>query len=206
MPAETVALLATEGYGWDMREDIDKVLIYLGRLTGQIPALQLIIGYLLSDPSRITFVDSFGSQSDLSMAISAHRRIELPMAPWMGYIRGVPMPDALSWIQAARSMGGPINVRVSSDDPMVRQLLNPLIMPQRQRQERIMMGERMSQLRQELDRALDLYNEVRHLMEVDQERRDELEKFLSMAETEMHNMGRELTQIKDRLNDGPPQK
>lgn len=200
----SVALPGGEAYGGDMREEIDKLLIYIGRLAGQVPVLQVIVGYLLSDPSRIRFVDTLESNRDLAMAVSVHRRIELPVAPWQGYIRNVPVPDPLTWIQAARAMGGEIAVRVSSDDPIVVQLLSPLVAPERARQERLVMEDRMQNLRQELDRALDLYNEVRHLMGIDQERHQELEKFLAMAEAEMQNMGRELGQIKQRIEGSPP--
>ncbi|MCY0898420.1 MAG: hypothetical protein OWU33_05700 [Firmicutes bacterium] len=185
-----------------MREEIDKLLIYLARLTGQVAPLQIILGYLLSDPTRVRFVPSLDRDRELAMAISAHRRIELPMAPWQGYIRGVPVPDPVTWIQAARAIRGEIAVRVSSDDPIVLQLLNPLLAPERERHERVLMEDRMQNLRQELDRALDLYNEVRHLMEIDQERHQELEKFLSMAEREMQQMGQELAQLKQRMNQG----
>lgn len=199
-----VAMTAGERYGEGMREDIDKLLIYLGRITGQIPALQMVIGYLMADPSRVRFVDSLDRGPELTMAISAHRRIELPISPWQGYIRGVPVPDPLTWIQAARSIRGDIAIRLSSDDPLVFQLVTPLIAPDRVRHERILMGDRMHNLRKELDRALDLYNEVRHLMEIDQERHKELEQFLSMAEREMHNMGRELSHLKQRMDGEVP--
>lgn len=191
-----------EAYGLSMREEIDKLLIYLGRLTHQVPALQVIVGYLMADPSRVRFVDSLDQNRHLAMALAIYRRIEIPLAPWQGYIRNVPVPDALTWIQAARGIGGEITIRVSSDDPLVLQLLNPLVAPERLRHDRVVMVDRMQSLRQELDRALDLYNEVRHLMEIDHERQQELEKFLAMAETEMQNMGRELTQIKGRMS--PP--
>lgn len=193
-----------EGYGLIMREQIDKLLIYLGRLTGQVPVLQVIVGYLMADPSRVRFVDSLDHNRQLAMVLSVHRRIELPMAPWQGYIRGVPVPDALTWIQAARGIGGEIAVRVSSDDPLVRQMLNPLVAPERNRQEKLVMTERMQSLRVELDRTLDLYNEVRQLMEIDQERHQELEKFLTMAESEMQHMGRELSHIKERMSSEGP--
>ena len=183
-----------------MREQIDKLLIYLGRLTSQVPVLQIILGYLLADPSRIYFVDTLGQDRPLAMAMAVHRRIELPVAPWQGYIRGVPLPDALAWIQAARGMGGDIAIRLSSDDPLLMRLLAPLVAADRERHERVVMENRMQNLRRELDRALDLYNEVRHLMEVDQDRQQELEKFLGMAESEMQNMGRELTEIKQRMS------
>lgn len=187
-----------------MREQIDKLLIYIGRLAGHVPVLQLVVGYLLSDPSRVRLVDSLDAGSQLGMVISVHRRIELPMAPWQGYIRGVPVPDALTWIQAARSIGGDIAIRLSSDDPIILQLVAPLVTPERERRDRRIMEDRMQNLRQELDRALDLYNEVRHLMEIDQDRQQELEKFLTMAENEMQNMGRELTHIKERMQGNSP--
>lgn len=186
-----------------MREEIEKLLIYLGRSTAQVPALQMVIGYLMSDPSRVRFVATLDQGRELAMAVSAHRRIELPLAPWQGYIRGVPVPDPLTWIQAARTVSGEIAVRVSSDDALVLQLLNSLVAPERARQERVQVQDRMQNLRVELDRALDLYNEVRHLMEIDQDRHQELEKFLSMAETEMQNMGRELAHLKQRMTDRP---
>jgi hypothetical protein len=40
-------------------------------------------------------------------------------------------------------------------------------------------------------------------MEIDQERQQELEKFLAMAESEMQNMGRELAQIKEHMQGEP---
>lgn len=187
-----------------MREDVEKLLIYLGRITVQIPALQLIIGYLLSDPPRVRFVASLDQGLELSMVIAAYRRIEVPMSPWQGYIRGVPVPDPLTWIQASRSLRTDMAIRLSSDDPLVLQMLNRLIAPDRERHQRVVVEDRIQNLRTELDRALDLYNEVRHLMEIDQERHDELERFLGMAESEMQNMGRELKNLKQRVDGDIP--
>ena len=187
-----------------MREETDKLLIYLGRLTGQVPALQMILGYLMADPGRVRLVDALPKDAELAMSISAHRRIELPISPWQGFIRGVPVPDPVTWIQAGRAIRSDIWVRLSSDDPVVMQLVKPLIAPAKEERERRVMEERVKNLRQELDRTLDLYNEVRHLMEIDQERHHELENFLTMAETEMQNMGRELTQLKSRMEGEPP--
>lgn len=195
-----VAIARHTRYGGTMREETDKLLMYLSRITGQVPVLQMVLGYLLADPGRVRFVADLGS-ADLGMTISAHRRIELPISPWQGYIKGVPVPDPVTWIHAARNVRGDIAIRLSSDDPVVTQLLHPMLAPERQRRARVQMEDRMQNLRQELDRTLDLYSEVRHLMGVDQERYQELEQFLGMAETEMQNMGRELAQLKERIED-----
>lgn len=198
-----VALPRTPRYGEHMREDIDRLLTYLGRLTARVPSLQMILGFLMANPGRVRFVASLDPEAELAMAIAAHRRIELPISPWQGYIRGVPVPDPVTWIQAARSVGGDIHIRLSSDDPLVVQLLNPVIAPDQERRERRAIESRMQNLRQELDRTLDLYSEVRHLMEIDHERHQELEQFLTMAETEMQNMGRELSHLKERIDENP---
>lgn len=183
-----------------MREDIEKVLIFLGRMAIQIPAVQVIVGYLLADPGRVRFVRAVREDHPLAMAISVHRRIEIPLVPWQGYIRGVPVPDPISWIQASRGLkGSEVAVRISTDDVTLVQLLTPLLAKESPEENRAAVEGRMNRLRTELDRVLDLYNEVRHLMEVDQERQAELEKFLAMAESEMKTMGQELKTLKKRL-------
>ncbi|AEJ38586.1 hypothetical protein TPY_0384 [Sulfobacillus acidophilus TPY] len=184
-----------------MREQVERLLIYLGRTTMHLSWLQLIIGYLLSDPGRVRFVPSLDGTPELAMMISAHRRIEVPGPPWQGYVRGVPVPDPLTWIQVAKSMTVPIDVRLSSDDPILLQMLTPLVAPVARQHERLEVEERMQSLRTELDRALDLYNEVRHIMEVDHERHQELEKFLGLAEAEMQKMGQELKRLKSRMDE-----
>lgn len=184
-----------------MKEQVERLLVYLGRLTIQVPPIQVVVGYLLSDPGRVQFTHQLRADYPLAMAISAHRRIELPLAPWQGFIRGVPVPDPLTWIQASSNFRGePIAVRLSSDDPTLLKMLSPLITPEQEREERAQWQTRMENLRQELDRALDLYNEVRHIMEVDHDRAAELEKFLGIAEEEMQGLGRELTMLKERLS------
>jgi chromosome segregation ATPase len=79
------------------------------------------------------------------------------------------------------------------------QLLNQILKDEKDQEYRQQLKERMDGVRQELDRALDLYNEVRHVMEVDQERQVELTKFLGIAENEMHHLGQELKFLKGRM-------
>lgn len=192
--------MKSEGAAW-MPAQTESLLVYLGRITVQIPAVQLAVGYLMADTSRVQFVASAEPRGhELFMSISAHRRIEVPMSPWQGYVRGVPVPDPLTWVQAARSSGhASVMVRVSSDDAVLLSLLNPILAPEKAQRERVEVERRMEGLRNELDRALDLYNEVRHLMGVDHERYLELNKFLSLAEQEMQHMGQEMKVLKDRM-------
>lgn len=183
-----------------MREETERILTTLGRMAVHSPAIQLAVGYLLYDPGRVQFVHQLAEDRVLAMTISAHRRIEIPMAPWQGFVRGVPISDPMIWIQAARSqLNQMISVRVSTDDAQLLHLLQPLIQPDRVRLERSRLEHRMEHLRQGVDESLDIYNEVRHLIGVDPERREELSKFLQMAESEMQDLGRELKALKEHL-------
>ncbi|MDA8195555.1 MAG: hypothetical protein M0Z53_16405 [Thermaerobacter sp.] len=185
-----------------MREQVERLLVQIARVAVQVPSIQVVVGYMLSNLDRVRFVHQLQGDAPLAMAISAHRRIELPLAPWQGFIRGVPLPDPLMWIQAAASLQTePITVRLSSDEPGLLQLLGPLVAPEQERASRAGWETRMESVRHELDRALDLYNEVRHLMEVDHDRIAELEKFLGIAEKEMQGMGRELKMLRSRLEE-----
>ncbi len=181
--------------------NVRRILSHLARISVNAPAIQIAVGYLLADPRRVRFVSQFGEGQGLGMAISAHRRIEIPLAPWQGFINGVPVPDPLLWIDAAGSMPSTfVAVRISTDDMELIQRLAPMVTADRERHERIELTDRVQSLRQELDRALDLYNEVRNVMEVDQDRQAELTKFLGIAENEMHGLGQELKFLKERLN------
>ena len=180
--------------------DVRRILTHLARISMSAPAVQIAVGYLLANPNRVRFVSQVGDVSGLAMAISAHRRIEIPMAPWQGFINGVPVPDPLLWIDAASSKANDgISIRISTDDLELVQRLAPLVSKDEERHRRAELTDRVQNLRQDLDRALDLYNEVRHVMEVDQERQIELSKFLGIAEHEMQGIGQELKSLRNRL-------
>jgi hypothetical protein len=136
------------------------------------------------------------------MTLGLHRRIEIPMAPWQGYIRGVPVPDPFAWIEAARRFPHEvIQIRTSTDDGRLLAQLEPMVRDEQQKAERGELQERVVHLRQEVDQVLDIYNELRHLMAVDAERQSELTQFLGMAEHEMHQLGNELNALKERLGE-----
>lgn len=181
---------------------IDRALIYLGRIATPFPAIQTVVGYLLADPERVRFVRRLHPDQPLAMAISAHRRIELPVAPWQGYIRGVPVPDPYAWIDGARRMGArEVWVRVSTDDPRLTAWVEGLATDDSEQVEQRALTARMEELRGKVDQVLDIYNELRHLLTVDPERAQDLGRFVNMAEDEMQSLGRELNHLKERLGE-----
>lgn len=180
--------------------DVRRILTHLARISISAPSVQIAVGFLLANPSRVRFVSQIGEGPGLAMAISVHRRIEIPLAPWQGFINGVPVPDPILWMEAAMGKDGQvITVRISTDDFELIQRLTPLVTKDAERHRRAELSDRVQNLRHDLDQALDLYNEVRHVMEVDQDRHEELSKFLGIAEQEMQGIGQELKFLRSRL-------
>jgi hypothetical protein len=178
-----------------------RLLAHLARLTVASPASQLMIGYLLANPERVEWVEGPTDDAGLGMTFSAHRRIEVPGVPWQGFVRGVPIPDPLLWLQATEGQRGQrIRVKVATDDPILTQALAELTRPTRIRAQRREMEARMASLRAEVDRTLDIYAEVRRLMESEEAGRDpELPQFLKLAERQMQELGEELARLKARM-------
>ncbi len=180
--------------------DVRRILTHLARISISAPSVQIAVGFLLANPSRVRFVSQIAEGPGLAMAISVHRRIEIPLAPWQGFINGVPVPDPLLWMEAAMGKDGQvITVRISTDDFELIQRLSPMVTKDAERHRRAELSDRVQNLRHDLDQALDLYNEVRHVMEVDQDRHAELSKFLGIAEQEMQGIGQELKFLRSRL-------
>jgi hypothetical protein len=175
----------------------------LARLTVGAPPAHLMVGYLLGNVERVRFVSRLEGDVALGMSFGVHRRIEVPMMPWQGYVRGVPIPDPLLWIQAARMVGtSQIAIRVSTDDTQLTRILTPVLEQERQRSERGTLDREIRNLRQEVDRALDIYAEVKKLMDDPQRREDSnLPRFMAMAQSQMEQLGAELSRLKARLEE-----
>lgn len=185
-------------------DEVVASLAQLARLTAGMPPAHFMAGYLLAEPARTRFVTHLDPEAPLAMTFGVHRRIEVPMMPWQGFIRGVPIPDPLLWIDSTR--GGPrdrIDVRVSTDDPTLTRLLAPLQARRRPEEDRMAVERRMESLRTEVDRALDIYAEVKRLMQDPEHGEDlDLPRFLNIAEGQMEQLGRELARLKARIEEG----
>jgi hypothetical protein len=183
-------------------EDARQALAHLARLTMSAPPAHLMVGYLLANADRVRFAPTLTAGADLAMAFGAHRRIEVPMVPWEGYQRGVPIPDPLLWMEAARSHPQSlITVRVSTDDA----ILSTLLARQYQRREQVdarqMREAQVSRLRQQVDQTLDIYAELKRLLaDPGRDGDQELPKFLAMAEEQMNYLSQQLTLLKGELD------
>lgn len=177
----------------------EQILSYLTRVTTGSASLQLALGYLIGNKNRVTFVKNLET-AVVGMIISVHRRIEVPTVPWQGVIADTTVADPLTWILTVSEHYSATNiaVRIATDDMALVQKLEPLLQSEVAASERRWTLEKMGKIREELDSTLDLYNEMRNLLEVDQSRSHELEKFLQLAETQMKSLGEGLKELKTR--------
>jgi hypothetical protein len=162
-----------------------------------------MVGYLLGNVERVRFVSRIRPERELAMSFGAHRRIEVPLVPWQGFVRGVPIPDPLLWIEAARPYRtAPIDVRILTDDRTLTELLRAQLDPEDARERRRDLEERIGQLREEVDRTLDIYGEVRRLLaEPSGEHDPNLPEFYKLAQRQMGQLGEELARLKQRLDE-----
>lgn len=181
-------------------------LAQLARLTQGVPPAHLMTGYLLAAEDRVRFTSNLPPDAELGMSFGIHRRLEIPMLPWQGTVRGVLVPDPLLWIEAAGMLGrASIWVRVSTDDSQLSKLLAGLVTSNRAVVERRGIETRIQGLREEVDRTLDIYGEVRRLMQASNAHQDadpNLPQFLRLAQEQMQALGDELSRLKQQLD--PP--
>lgn len=181
-------------------------LAQLARLTQGVPPAHLMAGYLLAREDRVRFAANVPEGAELGMSFGIHRRLEVPLLPWQGVVRGVPVPDPLLWIEAAAMVGAAsIWVRISTDDTQLTRLLATQVTSNQAVVDRRGLEHRIQGLREEVDRTLDIYGEVRRLMltpEENQETDPNLPQFLRLAQEQMQALGEELSRLKEQLD--PP--
>ncbi|MDA8197980.1 MAG: hypothetical protein M0Z54_00935 [Thermaerobacter sp.] len=186
----------------DPMEETRQTLAHLARLTMPIPPAHLMVGYLLAHAERVRFTPTLDTDAPLAMAFGVHRRIEVPLVPWEGFARGVPIPDPLLWIEAARSeTRSPLSIRVSTDDRLLGALLARHFERRQAGDVRRQREDQVQRLRQQVDQTLDIYAELKRLLaDPDREAEGHLPEFLVMAEEQMAHLSQELTALKGQMN------
>lgn len=179
-----------------------QTLAHLARLTMSIPPAHLMVGYLFAHADRVRFTPTLDMEAGLAMAFGAHRRIEVPLVPWEGFQHGVPIPDPLLWIEAARAhTRTPIAVRVSTDDRLLGSLLARHFERRQVGDARREREDQVRRLRQQVDQTLDIYAELKRLLaDPEREADAQLPEFLAMAEEHMAQLSQELTALKGQLD------
>lgn len=163
--------------------------------------LVYLCGLLMGSIHRVFFVRDL-DDAPIAIQINIGRARVWPTPPWQATIGGMSFPDPLTLASALSQRDDPICVRLSfdgseEDEDFQQTLVNSYADIAAGRTAGVQQAEgRMDDLRGRIDRALDIYNECRRLMEEGRpERQAELEAFQKMAQEELQACTRELKSL-----------
>jgi len=187
-----------------MNEEIRRKVRVLQQLSiAAYPDAMLVYlcGMLMGAVHRVHFVrDLEGAPIAIQIAIGRAR--VWPMPPWQATVGGMTIPDPLTLASAIAQRDDPICVKLlfdgsSEHEDFQQCLVNSYADVVAGRTAGVQRAEdRMAELRARIDRALDIYNECRRMMEDgDPARRSELAAFQRMAQEELQACTRELRRL-----------
>lgn len=187
-----------------MNEEIRQKVRVLQRLSvAAYPDAMLVYlcGLLMGAVHRVHFVRDLEG-APIAIQINMGRARVWPTPPWQAHVNGMNLPDPLTLASTLAQRDEPICVKLAYDgadeDEELQQLLvNNYFDVVAGRTAGVLQAEsRIDDLRSRIDRALDIYNECRRLIEEGSpERRAELEAFQKMAQEELQACTRELRQL-----------
>jgi len=154
------------------------------------------VAFLAGRLERVRFVSDIES-SPVGVRISARKRALWPNVPFFARVHGVEMPDPFFFIAALATSDETIDVLLEVDleereDGWLDAVLEDGV-------EETPQG-RVNALRVEIDRLLDIYNEIRRGLEGAAEGREDYRRFLEIAQGDIEALTRELRARAAELN------
>lgn len=162
------------------------------------PMLIYLFGLLMGLVERVHFVRELEG-APVAIQMNVGRARVWPSTPWQATIGGMTFPDPLTLASALVQRDDPICVRLLFDGSESNEDFQQVLVDSYadiaagRTASVVRTDERIDDLKARIDRALDIYNECRRLMEDgDPERRAELEMYQRMAQDELQACTREL--------------
>lgn len=160
--------------------------------------LVYLFGLLMGAIDRVHFVRDLDG-APVGIQVNMGRARVWPTSPWQATISGMTFPDPLTLASALAQRDDPICVRLAFDgsenneDFQEALVDNYADVAAGRTAGVVRTDERIDDLKDRIDRALDIYNECRRLMDDgDPERQAELQAFQRMAQEELQACTREL--------------
>lgn len=160
--------------------------------------LVYLFGLLMGAVDRVHFVRDLDG-APVGIQVNMGRARVWPTSPWQATISGMIFPDPLTLASALAQRDDPICVRLAFDgsennEDFQEALVDSYADVAAGRTAGVVRtDERIDDLKERIDRALDIYNECRRLMDDgDPERQAELQAFQRMAQEELQACTREL--------------
>ena len=159
---------------------------------GRIALLSFLAGRL----DRVTFVRSL-EHSKIGVRMSTRRFGLWPRISYEGFVRDVQMPDPFLFIAAMADSDEIIDVLLEFDGADQAEWFQKVLVDTAA-DRRTQPEERKANLRNQIDRMLDIYSEIQQqLKEGAGEREKDLKRFLEMAKQDMARLNREIERIEE---------
>jgi hypothetical protein len=184
-----------------------EAVIRMGKHLPQNPDVAFFLGFLAGNLHRLHFVRSLEG-APVAIRLAVGRKHIWPGPVFDAKVRQVPVPMPGMLVSALTENDDPICVHLSLDDPMEAAFFEPLTVDSYEDVRpggRETLQERVHDLHQRIDQALDIYRECRKLLETHEgEDEQRLRFFLGLAQDEIEGLSRQLKQLNLRLQDEGP--
>ena len=173
------------------------------KLVGDDPVIAYLMGFLTGQVDRVHFVrDPRGA--DISLKLSQERFTVWPGEPFRANVGGVVMPHPIAFVRAVgqahadRQICVSLNFERADEAEWYQEVLLPDLSYVKQGIEAAEQEARS--LRREMDHALDIYAECKRLLEKSgDERKAELDYYMSVAQTQMKLLSGKLEEVSMQL-------
>ncbi len=153
-----------------------------------------LLGFLSGRLDKVRFVRSL-EHSQVGVRMSTRRFGLWPRISYDGFIHDVSMPDPFLFIAGMADSDEPIDVLLEFDGAEEADWFQSVLIDSASA-ESLQPKEKLAELRDKIDRMLDIYADIQEqLKEGAGEREKDLKRFLKMAEEDMARLNREIERI-----------
>ncbi len=183
------------------KEKFDLLTEY-GKLVNNNSSLVLLVGFLAGRLENVRFVREL-DKGGVQVRLRDPRGRLWGTKLFEATINGTPLPDPFLLCAALRDDKRPVHVRIDFADREKEERFRQLSAPSSQEamapEEEA--EERLASLHDEVDRALDIYNECRKRLgdEPREDRQEELQFFLRLAEDQIETLSERIDELRDEI-------
>jgi len=171
-----------------------------GLMVGQNPWFAFLIGYLIGQIDRVSFVSDL-KEAEIAIRLSARQSAVWPHEPFRATVRGVSMPNTFTLVRSITEEGTPICVSLdfdhAEDTPWYQAVLLPSASYVKDAAETAQAESDL--LWDEMNRTLDIYRETKAILKDDPARQGELQYYMNVAEEQMKRLSRQMEELNKHM-------
>jgi uncharacterized protein YpiB (UPF0302 family) len=172
-----------------------------GLMVGQNPWFAFLIGYLVGQVERVSFVSDL-KDAEIAIRLSTRQSAVWPHEPFKAIVRGIAMPNTFTLVRSINGEDTPICVSLdfhhAEDAEWYQAVLVPSVSYMKDAAGAAQAESEV--LWKEMDRTLDIYREAKAMLkDGDPERRKELEYYMGVAEEQMKKLSQQMEELNKQM-------